>query len=751
MIKAVIRTSFRKALHTGFVATVILANLGVATPLLAQQREPVQVQDVWASRKFAPKGIRSMNWMKDSRYYTKLETDANSESFVIRCEALTGKNIDTLFRGKDLQAAGARSPFFSDYEFNATEDYLLLQTEVESIYRRSSKAEYYIHYRGDGKAPGSRRTFALSRGGAQSYATFSPNGKAIAFARENNLYLTEVESMKEIPVTTDGSRNTVINGSCDWVYEEEFEFAQAFAWNADGKYLAYYRFDETDVPTYNMQMWGELYPQDYLYKYPKAGEKNAVVSIKVYDVTSQKTVTVDVGPEKDQYIPRIKWSRNPGILSVQRMNRLQNTLELLNADPSTGKTTLALKETSPQYVEVTDDLYYTTDGKSFLWTSERDGYRHVYQYDVTGKLTKQLTTGKWEITKVHGLDEKTGNLYFTSTEKGPGDRQLWVVNVKNGKKRQLTIGAGTHEVNISTDFRYFLDNYSTANTPSVYTLNETATGKTIKVLEDNAALRERLSKTLISPAQFFTLTTDAGVELNAWKILPTDFSPNKKYPVLMFVYGGPGSQQVLDHWMGQNYLWYQHLANQGYAVVCVDNRGTGGRGAEFKKCTYGQLGKLETQDQIAAARWLQQQSWVDAQRIGIWGWSFGGYMTSLCLTVGADVFKLGVAVAPVTNWRFYDSIYTERFLKTPQLNPAGYDDNSPVTHAAKLKGKFLLVHGTGDDNVHIQNAIQMQEALIKANKQFQSFYYPNRNHGIYGGVTRLHLYNMMTDFIKSGL
>jgi dipeptidyl-peptidase-4 len=370
---------------------------------------------------------------------------------------------------------------------------------------------------------------------------------------------------------------------------------------------------------------------------------------------------------------------------------------------------------------------------------------------MQGKLIKQLTSGKWEVASYLGLDEKAGNLYFTSTETGAINRQLYVMNIRSGKKRQITQGTGVHDVNLSTDFGYVLDEYSTANSPSVYSLLETATGKTIKVLEDNKALKERLATYQVSPAEFFTFKTAEGVELEAYQIKPINFNPSKKYPVLMFVYGGPGNQQVMNHWMGQNYLWYQHLASQGYAVVCVDNRGTGGRGAEFKKCTYAQLGKLEAQDQIASARYLSTLPWVDKDRIGIWGWSFGGYMTSLCMTLGADVFKAGIAVAPVTNWRFYDSIYTERYLKTPQENAAGYDDNSPVTHAAKLKGKYLLVHGTGDDNVHFQNAVAMQDALIRANRQFDSFYYPNRNHGIYGGVTRLHLYNKMTQFIQQNL
>ncbi len=715
------------------------------TLLVAQQKVAITNQDIWASGKFAPKSVRGMNWMADGRYYTNEVAGDARQTLIVKFEVLTGKPVDTLFSSRQLEAGGIGPGGFDAYEFNSSEQYILLQTEVEPIYRRSSKANYYIYDRQ------ARIVFPLSKGGPQSYATFSPDGKSIAFARENNMFVVDVATKQESQITTDGALNKVINGSCDWVYEEEFEFAQAFSWSADGRYLAYYRFDEQAVPTYNMQTWGSLYPADYLYKYPKAGEKNSEVSIRVYDLLLSTTRSVDVGTETDQYIPRIKWTKDANTLSILRMNRLQNKLELLHADASTGASAVIITETSPQYVEVTDDLTYLADGKSFVWSSDRSGYKHLYLYDIKGKLLNQITTGAWEVDQLLGIDQKTSQAYFTSTQAGARERQLYVTKLNGKGLKQLSVGSGWHSLNFSTDFRYYLDSYSTATTPTRYSLHKGTDGAVLKVLEDNAALKSRLEGLVLGAFSFFTFKTDQGTELEGYQIKPADFDPAKKYPVLMFVYGGPGNQQVKDAWFGQNYFWFQSLAAQGYVVVCVDNRGTGGRGAAFKKCTYAQLGKLEAEDQIATGRYLAKQAWVDPARIGIWGWSFGGYMTSLCMTLGADVFKAGIAVAPVTNWRFYDSIYTERYLKTPQLNASGYDDNSPVTHASKLKGKFLLVHGTGDDNVHFQNAVAMEDALITANKQFSTFYYPNRNHGIYGGVTRLHLYTMMTDFLKTNL
>ncbi|MDX5438321.1 MAG: S9 family peptidase, partial [Pontibacter sp.] len=470
-----------------------------------------------------------------------------------------------------------------------------------------------------------------------------------------------------------------------------------------------------------------------------------------YDVNSGKTVKMDTGNEADVYIPRIKWTNNPNLLSIQKMNRLQNTLEILHANATTGKSDVVVKETDKAYIDITDDLTYLKDGKNFIHSSEKDGFNHLYLYNMKGKLVSQITNGNWEVSSYVGFDEKNDRLNYMSTEVSPLQRHLYSISSKGKKKQRMTDQEGTHRVNMSNDFKYYLDYYSAANTVPTVSLHTAKDGKLIKVLEDNTGLKNTLAQYDLAKQEFFTMNTAEGTKLNGWMIKPTDFDPNKKYPVLMFVYGGPGSQTVTDSWGGTNYLWYQVLADKGLIVVSVDNRGTGARGAEFKKLTYANLGKYEIEDQIEAAKWLGNQSYVDKNRIGIWGHSFGGYMTLLGLTKGEGVFRAGISVAPVTNWRFYDSIYTERYLKTPQENAAGYDENSPLFFADKLQGDLLLIHGTGDDNVHFQNAVAMQDALISANKQFESFYYPNRNHGVGGGVTSIHRFKMMTNFLERKL
>jgi dipeptidyl-peptidase-4 len=562
--------------------------------------------------------------------------------------------------------------------------------------------------------------------------------------------------MKTQTITTTGEKNKIIHGSTDWVYEEEFSFAQAFYWSSDSKKIGYYTFDESEVKEFMLQYWNgptTPYPDNYQFKYPKAGEDNSKITISVYNLTDKKSIKMNIGTETDIYIPRINWTQDANLLSIRRMNRLQNQLEILHADVKTGKTQVILTEKEETYIDLdfTDDLTYLEDGKTFLHTSERNGFKHIYLYDMSGKLIRQITDGKWEVSQVYGIDEKAKMIYFTSTEDSPLQRQLYKIKFNGKGKEKLSTRKGTHAPNFSKDFKYYLDYYSAADTPPAVSLHEAKSGKQLKVLEDNQAFNERLKEYKINPKEFFTFTTSEGVELNGWMIKPLDFDKSKKYPVLMFVYGGPGSQTVTDSWDTYNYMWYQVLASKGYMVVSVDNRGTGARGAEFKKITYANLGKYEIQDQIATAKYLANLPTVDAERIGIWGWSYGGYMSSLGITVGADIFKAAIAVAPVSTWRFYDSIYTERYLKRPQDNAEGYDSNSPINHVEKLKGSYLLVHGTADDNVHFQNAIELQNALIKANKQFDSFYYPNRTHSISGGNTRFHLYTMMTNFLLKNL
>ncbi|GAB3827376.1 S9 family peptidase [Hymenobacter jeollabukensis] len=714
-----------------------------AAPAVAQQRQAITLEDLWVKGTFAARSVQGFNWMRDGRYYSALE-----KGEVVQHDVTTGQATQTLVASQQLKPVGSDQPISVDgYEFNADEQKMLFSTATEPIYRRSTRANYFVYDRA------AQKLVPLSTGGKQSYATFSPDGRRVAFMRQNNMYVVDLQTMQETPITTDGQINKLIHGGGDWVYEEEFEVSRAFKWSPDSKQLAYISFDESRVPEYNLQEWGPLYPKDYRYKYPKAGEPNSIVTVSVYDVEGKRTTKMDIGSETDQYIPRIEWTKTPGLLSIQRTNRLQNKLELLHGNTATGKTEVVWTDTDKAYVDVTDDLRYLKNGKQFVVTSERDGYRHIYLFDMKGKLVKQLTQGAWEVSEFVGVDEAKGQAYYLSAEASPLQRHLYRVDLKGKNKTRLgEAGNGTDVVNMSPDFRYYLNYHSAANEPQTVSLRNGQDGKLVKVLEDNAKLKQRMQEYGFVPQETFSFKTSEGVTLNGCTIKPANMEAGKKYPVLTFLYGGPGSQKVLDKWNSVDYYtWFQMLAQQGYVVAIVDNRGTGGRGAEFKKCTYAQMGKLETIDQGEAVKYLGAQPWADKGRIGIFGWSYGGYLAALAMTKNADLYKAGISVAPVTNWRYYDTIYSERYLKTPQDNAAGYDDNSPVQFANLLKGKYLLVHGTGDDNVHFQNSVAFTDALVKANKDFEQLYYPNRNHGIYGGNTRLHLFRQMTNFLLQNL
>lgn len=704
--------------------------------LQAQNKKAVTLEDVWQRNTFAQRTVASVNWMKSGGFYTSLD-----EGKIVKHNVATGEAVETIF---DPSTATSKVEI-DDYVFSSDEKKLLILTNRESIFRRSFKAEYYVF------DIATKKLTQLSTKGKQQYATFSPDGSKVAFVRENNLFWINLATNIESQFTTNGKFNFIINGACDWVYEEEFGFAQAFYWSPDSKKIAFYTFDESRVPEYNMQMWGDLYPKDYRFKYPKAGEANSIVNISVYDLAAKKTTKMDIGKETNIYIPRVKWTNNPNLLSIKRLNRLQNNMDLIHADVKTGLGKVVLNETAKTYVDIefNDDLMYLSDNQTFIHPSEKSGFKHLYQYDMNGKEIRQITSGEWEIADFYGIDEKTKKLYFTSTEVSPLERHLYSINLDGTAKTKLDNAEGWNIANYSPDFSYNFIYNSSAKTPNHVSLYKN--GELVKVLEDNAKLKQKMTEFDLVNKEFFNFSTSEGVKLNGWMMKPSNFDANKKYPVLMFVYGGPGSQTVKNQWDARDFLWYQVLVSKGYIVVSVDNRGTGARGRDFKHVTYADLGKFEVIDQIESAKYLGGLPYVDKSRIGIWGWSYGGYMSSNCIMQGADVFKAAIAVAPVTNWRFYDSIYTERYQKTPQENPSGYDNNSPVTHVNKLKGNFFLIHGTGDDNVHFQNAVILQNALIKAGKQFESFYYPNRNHGISGGNTRLHLYQMMTDFLERKL
>ncbi|MCZ2355734.1 MAG: S9 family peptidase [Bacteroidia bacterium] len=718
--------------------------LFVATnSLLFGQQKSITIEDLWLRNKFSGGYASEIRWMQNDEYYTELD-DANK--FLIRYSVKTNAPVDTLMHPEHFLDPATQKPIVvQDYAWSDDESKVLLKAAITPIYRRSSKERCYVFDRS------SRKTTLLHQGKLISNATFSPNSSKIGFTESNNLFFTDLTTNTTTQITQDGLENNIINGSTDWVYEEEFKLVRAFYWNQDASKIAFLRFDESMVRKFSMDIYDGLYPSQQAFKYPKAGEKNAVVTAFVYDIAQKKTTPVDIGAESDQYIPRVFWTQNPNKLVLLRMNRLQNQLDLLEADATNGSTKVLLAEKSDTYVEIFDyQITFLKKSPEFIWASERDGYNHLYLYSLDGKFIRQITSGNWEITDLLGVDESKKTIYYISTETSPMERQLYSVSLDGKKKQRLSPEAGWYDIQMSSAFSYYIATHSAANQPRSVALFHIS-GKQIRTFVDKKNLQDKLSAYKVSYPQFMQVPTKDGVMLNAWRILPQNFDSTRKYPVLLAVYGGPGHQTVTNAWGSYDMLWYQVLADKGYIIMSVDNRGTDGRGANFRKITYKNLGKLELEDQIDVAKWLGKQSWVDPQRIGIWGWSYGGFLTSLCLTKGAEYFKMGIAVAPVTNWRYYDTIYTERYLQTPQLNSNGYDQNSPINFAEKMTGKYLLIHGTADDNVHCQNTLEWVNALIKANIQFEMFLYPNRNHGIYGGNTRYHLYTKMTRFITENL
>ena len=716
--------------------SAIFLALLITSQLLAQKQ--IKVEDFTSQNIFLTKSVSGIRWMNDGHYYSALKENA-----IVKYDVTTGTIVETILDGNSLEGNIA----INDYEFSKDEQQILLLTDRQSIYRRSYTAVFYVYNR-------TNKSMVKLASGRQAYGTFSPDGSKVAYTHDNNLFYVNLMDMKEVAVTNDGEFNHIINGSTDWVYEEELSLTKAFYWSPDSKKLAYYRFDESRVKEYNLQLWhqGQLYPQDYRYKYPKAGEKNSIVAIKIYELANKKTTNVDIGAETNIYIPRIIWTQNPEVLSVRRMNRHQNKIEVLHADASTGKTKLILTDKSDTYVDV-ETLVYLKDGKHIITTSEKNGFKHIYLYTIEGKLVRQITKGNWEVASFVGIDQsaKRNTIYFTSYEESPLERYFYAMDLSGKNKEKLSTHKGFNRVNMSNDFKYYLSYNSSDTTPNKVELFQTKGNKMVKVLEDNADLLAKSKEYGFVKKEYFTFNTVDGTVLNGFMLKPANFNQAKKYPVLMYQYSGPGSQNVNHSWGGSHYYWHQLLVQKGYIIVVIDGRGTGARGAHFKKQTYKQLGKLEVEDQIAGAQFIGKLPYVDSQRIGIWGWSFGGYMSSLAILRGSNVFSTAIAVAPVTSWRYYDTIYTERFLQTPQENPQGYDENSPVTYAANLQGKFLLIHGTGDDNVHVQNSIALADALIAHGKQFTSFYYPDRTHAIYANNARVHLYTMMTDFILQNL
>lgn len=711
---------------------------------VSAQKKQIRVLNLYGLNTFEEARVPGFKSMRDGRYYTEIDSAGD----LVKKSFSTGETVAVLVKEDAVRDARGNSLSLNDYVFDKDEDKILLNTRVHYVYRRSFSAVSYVY---------DLRSKKLTRVSAKPvlHATLSPDGDRVAYVLDNNLFVRNLVTGLVTQVTSDGKHNFIINGNCDWVYEEEFGFTTAFQWSPAGDRIAYYRFDETGVPEYTIPFYTDTssYPTLYTYKYPKAGEPNSVVSIHVFDLATGKKTTMDVGPQTDQYIPRIKWTMDDHTLCIYRMNRLQNKLELLLADAGSGASHVLYTDTDKWYIddELLDDLYFLQDKKHFIIMNEEDGWRHLYLYDMKGTLEDKLTQGDWDVDEVAGVDEARHLVYFTAAYYSPMDRQLFSVSLNGRDQHQITTQRGWHEVTFNSGFTYFLDHYSTINTPGVFTIKNSR-GAVIRELEKNQALLTVMRAYAYSKAAFLKIPNRDGVLLNAWMLRPPHFDSTKKYPVLFMNYGGPGSQSVRDSW-GTVSFWQQMLAEKGYVIVCVDNTGTGFRGAVFKKMkTYLQLGWTEIHDQIDAARWLENKyAFIDPSRVGYWGWSFGGLMSTLAITVGADVFHTAIAVAPVTNWRYYDNIYTERYMRTPRENPEGYAKTSPIRYVDRLKGKFLLVHGTGDDNVHFQNSAMLSEALIQANKQFQQAYYPNNNHSIYGGNTRLQLFTRMTDFILGNL
>lgn len=716
----------------------ILVCFFVSCFLFNSVAQHVQLEDVWLKYTYYDRGFDHIAWANNDSAMFLLSQPSSGRSYILAQNTLSGAVEDTVF-GKHTDVPVA----FSDFTFSPDRKHVLLETAYKPLYRRSGKATYLLYSLTD-------HTLDTIYSQQQFNPTFSPNAKHVAFTSENNLYTYNIETKATQQLTTDGSWNTVLNGRSDWVYEEEFEFTQAYVWTADSKGIAYLKFDEREVKEYQMQVWGDsLYPSLHTFKYPKAGEVNSKLNVMYVAIDSKETKVLLDESQNDSYIARIMTTPNPELIAVLRMNRLQNTLELLHINVNTGQVQQVYSEQSETYIEINNEVMYLNKN-TLLLTSEQSGYNHIYLYDFSGKAVAQLTNGDWEVDEVLGVDEQNQWVYFTSTETSPLERQVYRVSFSGENKEMVLAKNGVNSAELSTNGRFLVNTHSSMREYKQTSLHS-ASGKVIRILEANEKVGVALSKVPIQYPELFTFPTADKAQLNGYLIKPAQFKKRKKYPVLVYVYGGPGHQNVLNEWGSFNFMWFQTLANKGYIIVCMDGRGTGGRGAAFKKQTYGDLGNKETEDVIALAQYLGKQSFVDNERIGIWGWSYGGYLTALALTKGAAYYKLGIAVAPVTNWRFYDTIYTERYLGLPADNAKGYDMNSPINYAEKLKGKLLLIHGTADDNVHFQNQMAFQQALIKANKQFNSFNYPDRNHGIYGGVTRYHLYKQMTDFLLNGL
>lgn len=729
------------------MAVLCAALLFAASAMLAGERLDLKAV---AGGDFAGEALTRVEPMADGETYAQISKDGKQ---VVKYSFKTGKQVGVIFDANAVRGANIGS--IDGYVMSPDGRRMLIQTHTKRIYRRSFTAEYYIYTLGNSSV------VPLSDGGPQQTPIFSPDGNQIAFVRDNNIFLVKLlYDNAESQVTKDGKRNEVINGIPDWVNEEEFATNSSMVFTADSKQICWIRYDESAVKEYSMQMFKGSnpsmdeyadYPGFYSYKYPVAGGENSKVAVYSYDIKSRQTRKMQLPLDADGYIPRIKMTSDPTKVAIFTLNRHQDNLSIYMANPLSTVCQLVIQDKVDKYFKEEAMANIKITDRHILMPSDRDGYMHLYLYTLGGQLKRRVTRGNYEVTDVYGYDEATGDVYYAANELGPQDKQVYVAH-QNGKTERLTAREGYNSATFSSGYKYFINTWSDINTPVVYTLNNNS-GKVLSTLVDNKGLKEKLAAYDLGTRELFSFTTSEGVKLNGWMVKPAGFDASRRYPVIMYQYGGPGNQQVLNSWnigmCGQGALLEQYMAQQGYIVVCVDGRGTGGRGAEFEKCTYLRLGELEAKDQVETALWLGSQPYVDKNRIGIWGWSYGGWNTLMSMSEGRPVFRAGVAVAPPTSWRYYDTVYSERYMRTPKENPSGYDEVNPMARVDKLSGALLICHGLADDNVHFQNTAEYTEALVQADKDFKENIYTNRNHSIYGGNTRNHLFRQIVNFFNA--
>lgn len=722
---------------------LLLLLMLVATLVTFGQTKKITIEDIWNDFKFYPRGVAGYTAMPKSDYYTVIK-----RAGIERYSFATGERVDMLLSNADLERlsnGAVNISKVSGYEFSSDEKRMVIAVEEESIWRRSSLAFYYVY-----DLVNKTLTMVADTNTKLHFAFLSEDGSKVLFARDCDLFYQDMATGKITRITNDGKENAILNGYADWVYEEELDMSSAASWSPDGTKIAFLRFDESRVKEYNFALYDNLYPTDFKYKYPKAGEDNSLVDVYIYDVAAAQLTKIDLGDNSNCYFPRVYWLPNSTDAVVLKLNRHQNQLDFIRYNTVTKAQDIIYTDKNDKWLDVTDDYYFLKDGKTMIVTSERDGFNHIYKVTLGGEV-KQLTSGKWEVNKIQYVNEAKKQIYYLSNESGVLNRDLYVMNFDGKKKALISSGDGWNQTVFSPNGNFYRNQYSNLNTLPIYTIRD-AKGKELRVLNDNQNVQNTMNEYGFVKREIISFTTADGTQLNGWMMKPANFDPNKKYPVMMNCYGGPGSQQVENAYQSaQDYAFYQMLAQHGYISVCVDGRGTATRGDEFKKIIYQQMGKYEAIDQIATANWLKSLPYVDGNRIGIWGWSFGGYLSALSMFRGEGAFKMAISVAPVTNWRYYDNVYTERFMRTPQENPDGYDMNSPTTYANQLNGKYLLIHGTADDNVHFQNAMELVKGLNEAGVEYDQFFFPNKNHFILGGNTRTYLYTKLAKYILENL